>query len=366
MPERREPPDPQGEQTARLTPRPDAPRPTGPSRPDSVWAPPGQNDTRGQPPGDDTREQPTPGHRDAREPLPPGETGEDAWPDAGREAPTQPVQGWGGQSAAVWNGPPAWEEQAQGAPPAWGQQPSEWGQPPAGWGPPPSGGRSRRVPVAAVVAAALLVLVAIGAVVVVRGVQAVRTVASSATTAPAPFAPGTGNGGAGNGGGGTPGGSGGAPGGGGSSPSGGSVRLPDQVDGLDRLELNEPGFLDGQQDMLDMVTRTGAIDGWGVGAYGRDASEPAFVLLVVKAKEAGAAGMLGGAMTDSIRNSLGGDLSEPTRFTRDGVRYECSKGKVGNLCSFQDGALIGIGFGRGGGLERLSRLTADARRGVRS
>jgi hypothetical protein len=246
--------------------------------------------------------------------------------------------------------------QQPSAPPAWGQQPEG-----AGWGPPPSGGRSRRVPVAAAIAAALLVIVAIGAAVVVRGVRAVRTVASSATTAPAPFAPGTGNGN----GGGTPGGSGAAPGGG-SSQSGGSVRLPDQVDGLGRLELNDPGFLDGRQGMLDMVTRTGAIDGWGVGAYGHDASEPAFVLLVVKAKEASAAGMLAGAMTDSIRNSLGGDLSEPTPFARDGVRYDCSKGQVGNLCSFQDGALIGIGFGRGGGLERLSRLTADARHGVRS
>jgi hypothetical protein len=365
MPERREPPDPQGEQTARLTPRPDAPRqPTGPSQPDSVWAPPGRDDTPEQPPGgDDTRGQSTLGHQDTREPLPPEQAGEAAWPDAGREAPTQPVQGWSGQSAADWNSPPTWEQQqTQGAPPAWGQQPEG-----AGWGPPPSGGRSRRVPVAAVIAAALLVIVAIGAVVVARGVQTVRTVAGSATTAPAPFAPRTGNGGNGNGGGsgggGTPGGSG---GGGGSSLSGGSVRLPDQVDGLDRLELNEPGILDGQQGMLDMVTRTGAIDGWGVGAYGRDASEPAFVLLVVKAKEASTAGMLAGAMTDSIRNSLGGDLSEPTPFTRDGVRYDCSTGQVGNLCSFQDGALIGIGFGRGGGLERLSRLTADARHGVRS
>ncbi|HEX8862991.1 MAG TPA: hypothetical protein VGC06_28630, partial [Actinomycetes bacterium] len=194
---------------------------------------------------------------------------------------------------------------------------------------------------------------------------AVRTAASSVTTAPAPFVPGTGAGGngGGNGGGGAPGGSGGA---GGSSLSGGSVRLPDRVDGLDRLELNEPGFLDGQQGMLDMVTRTGAIDGWGVGAYGHDASEPRFVLLVVKAKETGTAGMLAGAMTDSIRNSLGGDLSDPTPFTRDGVRYDCSRGQVGNLCSFQDGALIGIGFGRGGGLAQLSRLTADARHGVRS
>jgi hypothetical protein len=338
MPERHEPPDPQGEQTAPPTPRPDAPRrPTGPPQPDSVWAPPG---------GDDTREQP------------PGQAGEAAWPDAGREAPTQPVQGWGGQSAADWDSPPTWEQQqTQGAPPAWGQQP-------AGWGPPPSGGRPRRVPVAAVIAAALLVIVAIGAVVVVRGVQTVRTVASSATTtAPAPFVPGTGNGGgSGNGGGAAPGGS----GGGASGGSGGSVRLPGQVDGLGRLELNEPGILDGQQGMLDMITRTGAIDGWGVGAYGHDASAPRFVLLVVKAKEASTAGMLAGAMTDSIRNSLGGDLSEPTPFTRDGVRYDCSKGQVGNLCSFQDGALIGIGFGRGGGLAQLSRLTADARHGVRS
>jgi hypothetical protein len=340
MPERHEPPDPQGEQTVPLTSRPEAPRqPTGPSQPDSVWAPPG---------GDDTREQP------------PGQAGEAAWPDAGQEAPTQPVHGWGGQSAADWDSPPTWQQQqAQGAPPAWGQQPEG-----AGWGPPPSGGRSRRVPVAAIIAGALLVLVAIGAVVVVRGVQAVRTVASSATTAPAPSVPGTGNGGSGGGNGG--GASGGSGGGGGSSLSGGSVRLPDQVDGLDRLELNEPGFLDGQQGMLDMVTRTGAIDGWGVGAYGHDASEPRFVLLVVKAKEASTAGMLAGAMTDSIRNSLGGDLSEPTPFTRDGVRYDCSKGQVGNLCSFQDGALIGIGFGRGGGLAQLSRLTADARHGVRS
>jgi hypothetical protein len=222
------------------------------------------------------------------------------------------------------------------------------------------------VPVVAAIVGALLVIAAVGGAVLVRGVQAARSVASP-RTAPAPFAPGPGNSGDANPGGGNQGGGGGTGNGaGGGSLGSGSVRLPDRVDGLDRLELNEPGVLEGQEGLLDMVTRTGAIDGWGLGAYGDDPQSPEFVLVVVKAKEANTAGMLGDAMTDAIRNSLGGDLSEPRRFRHGGVRYDCSGGQIGDLCSFQDGALIGIGFGRGGDLSQLSRLTDHARRGVRS
>jgi hypothetical protein len=317
-----------------------------------VWAPDGR---------DDTGEQPRP-----------QEAGDAAWPGGGQGTATQAIQGWGGQSRSDWDSPPTWEQQSaqdapptwgqptQGAPPSWGQPPSGWGQPPTGWGPPAAGRGSPKVPVAAAIAVALLVVIAVGAVALVRGVEAVRTVASPSTAAP--FVPGSGSGG----GGGAAAGGGGGTAGGGSSLGSGSVRLPERVDGLDRLELNEPGVLQGQEGMLDMVTRTGTIDGWGLGAYGRDADDPAFVLLVVKAREASTAGMISGAMSDSVRNRLGGDLSEPTPFTHGGVRYDCSKGQVGNLCSFQDGAMIGIGFGRGGDLGQLSRLTDDARRGVRS
>ena len=352
MPERREPPDPQGEPTAPL-PRPSGPpRRGGPSEPDSAWAPPGRNE-------------------------PPAGGAGDASPGAGQGAATQPIGAWSGQSAGDWNSPPTWRQPAQDAPPPWDQQPTQAppgsGQPPAweqqaGWNQ-PSGRGSRRVPVVAAIVVVLLVVAAVGGVALARGLQGARSVASPATTTP--FTPGQGSGGGANPGGANPGGGnqgGGGNGGGGGSGSlgSGSVRLPDRVDGLARLELNQPGLLQGQEGLLDMVTRTGAIDGWGLGAYGDDPQSPAFVLLVVKAKEAGTAGMLGNAMSDSIRNTLGGDLSDPRRFSHGGVRYDCSGGQVGNLCSFQDGALIGIGFGRGGSLSQLSQLTDHARRGVRS
>lgn len=313
MPERRQPPDPQGEPTAPLSQPSEPPRPAGPSQPDSVWAPPGH------------RERPADGAGDA----PAG---------AGQGAATQPIGAWGAQSAGDWNSPPTW-------------------QPPAGRG-------SRRVPVVAAVLAALLVVAAVGGVVLARSLQASRNVASPGTV-PAPSTPGPGNGGGANPGGGSQGG-GGSGGSGGGSLESGSVRLPDRVDGLDRIELNQPGVLQGQEGLLDMVTRTGAIDGWGLGAYGGDPQSPEFVLLVVKAKEADTAGMLGSAMADSIRDTLGGDLSDSRQFSHGGVRYDCSGGQIGNLCSFQDGALIGIGFGRGGDLSQLSQLTDHARRGVRS
>jgi hypothetical protein len=343
MPERRQPPDPQGEPTAPLSQPSEPPRQAIPSEPDSVWAPHGRQE-------------------------PPAEGAGDASPGAGQGAATQPIGGWGGQSNGDGS-PPTWRQPAQDAPPPYDQPtqatPPGWGQPPAGWGQQPSGRGPRRVPVVAAIVGALLVIAAVGAVVLVRGVQAARTVASPAT-APAPFAPGTGSGGGANPGGSGGSGSGGGGGGGSGALGSGSVRLPDRVDGLDRLELNEQGVLEGQEGMLDMVTRTGAIDGWGLGAYGDDPQSPEFVLLVVKAKEAGTAGMLGDAMANSIRNSLGGDLSDPRQFSHGGVRYDCSEGQVGNLCSFQDGALIGIGFGRGGDLSHLSRLTDHARHGVRS
>jgi len=152
--------------------------------------------------------------------------------------------------------------------------------------------------------------------------------------------------------------------GGGSGGVAGSLRLPDQVGGLPRIPLGDPTPLGGQQGLLDLMAGSGALDGYGLGAYGPDPNDPRFVLLVVRAKEASSAGPIAGTMVDAIRNSLG-DLSEPQAFTRNGVRYECANASLGSLCSFQDGATVGLGFSRDTDLQRLSRLTDEARRGVR-
>ncbi|HZD68366.1 MAG TPA: hypothetical protein VFA45_05455 [Actinomycetes bacterium] len=44
-------------------------------------------------------------------------------------------------------------------------------------------------------------------------------------------------------------------------------------------------------------------------------------------------------MVDAIRDSLGGDLSEPRTITRNGVDHQCSAASLGSLCSYQDGAI---------------------------
>src|SRR6266508_2092947 len=160
-------------------------------------------------------------------------------------------------------------------------------------------------------------------------------------------------------GGGTPGG--GTPGGGGAV---GSLRLPDQVGGLPRIPLGDASLLGGQQGLLDLLGGSGALDGYGLGAYGPDASDPRFVLLVVRTREASSAGPIAGTMVDALRDTLG-DLSEPQAFTRNGVRYECADGSLGGLCSFQNGATVGVGFSRDSDLDQLSRLTDEARRGAR-
>jgi hypothetical protein len=162
-----------------------------------------------------------------------------------------------------------------------------------------------------------------------------------------------------------PGGGGGTAPGGGGALGAGSLRLPDQVDGLPRIPLGDTSPLEGQQGLLDRITGTGALDGWGIAAYGADPDDPRFVLLVVKARDASSTGAIADAMVDAIRTGLGGDLSEPRTITRNGVDYRCSGASLGSLCSYQDGATVGLGFSRDGGLDRLSQLTDEARRGVR-
>lgn len=201
---------------------------------------------------------------------------------------------------------------------------------------------------------ALLLVVAVVAVLGLRGAGSQPT-ASPGTVAP--FVPGAGGGGTAGGGG--------ASGGGGSGALGaGSLRLPDEVGGMARIPLDESSLLDGQQGLLDMITRSGALDGWGLGAYGPGGEDARFVLMVVKARQASTADLIAGGMVDGVRNSLGDASSSPKAFTRNGVRYDCWQGSIGSLCSFQDGPTVGIGFGRDTDLERLSQFTDDARRGV--
>jgi hypothetical protein len=208
---------------------------------------------------------------------------------------------------------------------------------------------------------AVLLLVVVAAVLGLRGSGGQPT-ASPGTAAP--LAPG---GGAGPSSGGAPGG---GPGsgvnpGGGSGSLGGSLRLPDRVAGLPRIPLDQERLLGGQQGLLDLIAGSGALDGWGVGAYGPDQRNPRFVLLVVKARDASSASGIAGTVLDAIRTSLGGDLSEPRSITRNGVDYRCSGATLGSLCWFQDGTTVGLGFSRNGDLDQLSRLTDEGRRGVR-
>jgi hypothetical protein len=237
------------------------------------------------------------------------------------------------------------------------EQPAPGGS--QGWGEPPAPARStRRTPLLVGAGVAVLLVVAVAAILGLRD-SGGQPAASPGTTAP--FSPGAGTGTPGGGGSG-----GGVPGGGGSGTlDAGSLRLPGQVGGLARIPLGDPSLLDGQQGLLDLLAGSGALDGWGLGAYGPSSDDPRFVLLVVKARDASSAGGIAGAMVDAIRGSLGGDFSEPKAFTRNGVRYDCSSGSLGSLCSFQDGATIGLGFGRDADLGRLSQLTDEARRGVR-
>jgi hypothetical protein len=234
------------------------------------------------------------------------------------------------------------------------EQPAPGGS--QGWGEPPAPARStRRTPLLVGAGVAVLLVVAVAAILGLRGPGG-QPAASPGTTAP--FSPGAG----------TPGGSGsggGVPGGGSGALDAGSLRLPGQVGGLARIPLGDPSLLDGQRGLLDLLAGSGALDGWGLGAYGPSSDDPRFVLLVVKARDASSAGGIAGAMVDAIRGGLGGDFSEPKAFTRNGVRYDCSSGSLGSLCSFQDGATIGLGFGRDADLGRLSQLTDEARRGVR-
>jgi hypothetical protein len=230
------------------------------------------------------------------------------------------------------------------------------------WGTAPAAKRAgRRAPLLVGAGVAVVLVIAVAAVLGLRDSGGPPT-ASPGTTAP--FVPGTGRV---PGGGAAPGGGNGgvSPGGGGSGALGGLLRLPDEVGGLPRIPLDDRGLLGGQQGLLDLLSGSGALDGWGVGAYGPDQSDPRFVVLVVRARDASSAGGIAATMVDAIRSSLGGDLSKPHVFTRNGVLYDCSGASLGSLCSFQDGATVGLGFSRNADLGRLSQLTDEARRGVR-
>jgi hypothetical protein len=285
---------------------------------------------------------------DTQESGQPGWTAPDAW--------GQPPGRDSGPGAEERPGPapqPQAEERPGWGPQAGWEQPTVAGGPP-GWGPPAAPKRvPGRTPLVVGAGIALLVVVAVVAVLGLRG-SGGQQAASPATVAPS--APGAGGGG--------------GTGGGGGAASGalgaGSLRLPDQVGGLARIPLDDPSLAQGQQGLLDLITGSGTVDGWALGAYGPDRDDPSFLFMVVRTRQAETAGMVAGSLVDSVRDSLGGDLSEPRAFTRDGVRYDCYDGAIGSLCFFQDGATVGLGFGRGTDLDHLSQLTNEARRGVRS
>jgi hypothetical protein len=250
-----------------------------------------------------------------------------------------------------------WEAQA-----GWEQRPAAGGVP-RGWWPPAAPRRGPgRAPLVLGAGIALLLAVAVVTVLGLRGGFGGQQTASPGTVTPSAPGGGGGTGGAGPGGG--------TPGGGGSGGSGalgaGPLHLPDQVGGLPSIPLDDPSLTQGQQGLLDLITRTGALDGWAVGAYGLERDDPRLVFIVVKTKEADTASLIAGGLLDGVRGNLGGDLSDPRTFTRNGVRYDCFNGSLGSLCSFQDGATVGLGFGRDSDLDRLSQLTDEARRGVRS
>jgi hypothetical protein len=283
-----------------------------------VWARPGQDATQEWPPGHGTTQE---------------------WPPGAPEATE-----WGPRPG--WSAPEGWGQQAEPGAPRGRRQ---------GWETPAPPRRGPgRTPLVVGAGIALLLVVAAVAVLGPRGSGGQPT-ASPGTSA---LAPGAGGGGAGSGGGGE--------GGGGNGATGaGSLRLPDRVGGMARIPLDESSLLQGQQGLLDMITRSGGLDGWGLGAYGPGRDDPRFVLLVVRTSQAGAADLIAGGMVDAVRQGLGGADSSPRAFTRSGVRYDCWNGSLGGLCSFQDGPTVGLGFARDADLGRLSQLTDDGRRGVR-
>lgn len=292
----------------------------------------------------------------------PGWTAADAW---GRPLGRDPGPGAAERPAPAPQ--PSWPQPGAEERPGWESQ-AGWEQPtvaggPLGWGPPPAPRRGPgRVPLVVGAGIALLLAVAVVAVLGLRG-SGGQQAASPGTVAPLdPTA-----GGGGGAGGGAPGG--GAPGGGGAASGAlgaGSLRLPDQVGGLARIPLDDPSLAQGQQGLLDLLTRSGAVDGWALGAYGPDRDDPSFMFMVVRTRQAETTGMAAGGLLDGVRNSLGGALSGPSAFSRDGVRYDCYHGAIGSLCFFQDGATVGFGFSFATDLDRLSQLTNEARRGVRS
>ena len=312
-----------------------------PSPYDSVWARPGDGATQQWPPSE---ERAPSGDQDATAPI-----GWDRQPGGWQGQPGTPPDGWRGE---------------QGPPPGASQGQHQWGQPAWGSQPPP-GRRPVRTPLIVAGGIALL-LIAVVAVLTLRGAGETPRTASAGTAAT--LSPGAGgasadsNNSASNPGG--SGGSGGSAGAGGGSESTGSLRLPDKVGGMARIPTDAPGLLQGQAGILDMVTRSGQLDGWGLGVYGPSADDPEFVFMVVRAREASSAGLIAGGMAGGVRSSLGGATSSKQTITRGGVRYECWNASAGSVCSFQSGAVVGVSFTRDGDLGRLGQLTDEARRGV--
>jgi hypothetical protein len=220
-----------------------------------------------------------------------------------------------------------------------------------------------------------LLLIAVVAVLTLRGAGNTERTASPGTT----LSPGAGPGGAtarsddsnsdpgaGSGAaGGSGGGAGGAGGAGGGSGGIRSLHLPDKVGGLTRIPTGADDLFQGEAGLLDLITRSQQIEGWGLGVYGQTADDRRLVFMVFRARSASVAGVLAEGVAGGVGSSLGGTPSPKRTITRDGVRYDCWNQASGSVCSFQSGTTVGVSFDREGDLDQLSRLTDEARRGVR-
>jgi hypothetical protein len=151
---------------------------------------------------------------------------------------------------------------------------------------------------------------------------------------------------------------------GGGSGGAGTLQLPDQVGGLTRIPTGVDDLFKGEARVLDMITRTQEIKGWGFGVYGRSPDDARLVFIVFRATSPSMAGLIGQGMAGGVGNSLGGGVSSRRTITRNGVDYDCWNQAAGSVCAFQRGATVGVSFDREDDLDQLSQLTDEARRGV--
>jgi hypothetical protein len=140
------------------------------------------------------------------------------------------------------------------------------------------------------------------------------------------------------------------------------LQAPASVGGFNRIDR---GVIRSELDTQEQMLRQRGARNFVVAAYGTEL-QPQFVLVVVRDANDRARQDMIKAFDNALEQQPGGQGGTTDQtFRQDDVDYRCTSSQLSAIiaiCRFDDGDLVGFGFSPGVSPQRVSELTAEARK----